>query len=166
MVSSRVLAIGFDERELWPFVSRSSFLSVSNALMTHSGKGVTRIPPCQGVDSKRMEVAVSGGVRSGVELSVLSSYGHIIAIRKLLPFDQSLLHRLPFCGTNYVLQCVWYRRISEEHMLDILREASHVFEQCDSRCKRCCFTVSSSPVSAKFTSCRLMRGPYSMCKAK
>jgi hypothetical protein len=61
--------------------------------MTHSSKGVTRIPPCRDVDSRWMEVAVSGGVRSGVELSVLSSYGHIIAIRKLLPFDQDLLHR-------------------------------------------------------------------------
>jgi hypothetical protein len=40
-----------------------------------------------------MEVAVSGGVRSGVELSVLSSYGHIIAIRKLLPFDHDTIHR-------------------------------------------------------------------------
>lgn len=63
--------------------------------MTHSSEGVTRIRPRLDVDSKRMKVAVSGGVRRRVELSVLSSYGHIIAIRKLsiLPFDYDLLHR-------------------------------------------------------------------------
>ena len=70
--------------------------------MALSSEGVIRKPPYQNVDSKRMEVAVSGGVRSGVELSVLSSYGHIIAIRKLLPFDQGLIQGLPFCVTNYV----------------------------------------------------------------
>ena len=61
--------------------------------MTHSSEGVTRIRPRLDVDSKRMKVAVSGGVRRRVELSVLSSYGHIIVIRKLLPFDYDLLHR-------------------------------------------------------------------------